>query len=224
VSRQTWPVARRYALPPLAAGLALASLGRRSGWGLVVLSGAVTAFFRDPERPLPQDDATVYAASDGFVTGVDDVDEPWLPGGRATRVTVFLSLTDVHVNRSPVAGRITRMEQLGEGFAPALFKGAADNRRNRVALLGPTGPVVVVQVAGALARTITNWVKVGDSVAAGSRLGIIHFGSRTDVLVPFGTAEVLVKRGTRVTGGVTPLFRLHHEPPGDTPLDRSEAP
>lgn len=209
MSRRTWPIARRYATAPLLAGAALVLTGRRSGWAVLGLGAAVVAFFRDPERPPPADPALVVAASDGFVTAVDeDVEEPWLPGGRATRVTVFLSLTDVHVNRSPVAGEITRQEELGDGFAPALFRGASDNRRNRLALDGPAGPVVVVQVAGALARTITNWVRVGDEVAAGQRLGLIHFGSRTDVLLPRGGAEVLVSRGTRVRGGVTPLARL----------------
>ncbi|MDP9443603.1 MAG: phosphatidylserine decarboxylase [Actinomycetota bacterium] len=188
----------------------LALSGRRSGWALLGLAAAVVAFFRDPERPLPQDPSLVYAASDGFVTRVDgDVEEPWLPGRRATRITVFLSLSDVHVNRSPVGGRVTRMEQLGAGFAPALLGGARDNRRNRLALDGPAGPVVVVQVAGALARTISNWAQVGDRVVAGERLGLIHFGSRTDVLLPLGAVEVLVERGTRVRAGVTPLARFY---------------
>jgi len=208
VSRRTWPLARRYVLPPLVAGAPLALSGRRTGWALLGLAGAVLAFFRDPERPPPQDPALVYAASDGFVTAVErEVEEPWLPE-RAVRITVFLSLTDVHVNRSPVEGRITRMEQLGDGFAPALLRGARDNRRNRLALDGPAGPVVVVQVAGALARTISSWVQVGDRVAPGQRLGLIHFGSRTDVLLPGEAADVLVSPGTRVRGGVTPLARL----------------
>ncbi len=209
MSRQTWPAARRYVVPPLALGLPLLATGRRAGWPLVGLGAAVLAFFRDPERWTPPDPQVVYAASDGFVTGVDeDVEEPWLPGGRGTRVTVFLSLTDVHVNRSPVAGTLLRSEQVGEGFAPALLKGAQDNRRNRLLVDGTAGPVVVVQVAGALARTISNWVAVGDRLTAGQRLGVIHFGSRTDVLLPVGSADVLVARGTRVRGGVTPLFRL----------------
>lgn len=209
MSRHTWPVARRYVVPPLALGLPLAATGRRSGWVLAGLGTAVLAFFRDPSRTTPGDPAVVYAASDGFVTGVDeDVEEPWLPGGRGTRVTVFLSVTDVHVNRSPVAATLVRSEQVGEGFAPALLKGASDNRRNRLLLEGAAGPVVVVQVAGAIARTITNWVSVGDRLTAGQRLGVIHFGSRTDVLLPTGSARVLVTRGTRVRGGVTPLARL----------------
>ncbi|MCW2667066.1 MAG: phosphatidylserine decarboxylase family protein [Frankiales bacterium] len=209
MSRHTWPVARRYVLPPLALGLPLAASGRRSGWALAGLGVAVLAFFRDPERATPGDPAVIYAASDGFVTGVDDdVEEPWLPGGRGARVTVFLSVSDVHVNRSPVDGVLARSEQVGEGFAPALLKGAQDNRRNRLLIEGEAGPVVVVQVAGAIARTISNWVAVGDRLTAGQRLGVIHFGSRTDVLLPVGAADVLVRRGTRVTAGVTPLFRL----------------
>ena len=208
MSRHTWPAARRYVLPPVALGVPLVLSGRRSGWGLLGLAGAVAAFFRDPERPLPQDPDLVYAASDGFVTGVDDVEEPWLPGGRATRVTVFLSLTDVHINRSPVAGTLTRSEQVGSGFAPALLHGAQDNRRNRLLVHGPAGPVVVVQVAGAIARTISNWVQVGDRLVAGQRLGVIHFGSRTDVLLPRGAADVLVAKGKRVHAGVTPIARL----------------
>ncbi len=208
MSRHTWPAARRYVLPPLVVGVPLAVAGRRSGWGLVGVAGVVLAFFRDPERPLPADPGVVFAASDGFVTGVDDdVEEAWLPGGRATRVTVFLSLTDVHVTRSPVAATLIRSETAGSGFAPALLRGAQNNRRTRLALDGPVGPVVVVQVAGAIARTISNWVRVGDRLAAGQRLGVIHFGSRTDVLLPRGSVDVLVAAGTRVRGGVTPLAR-----------------
>lgn len=213
MSRHTWPIARRYALPPALGGLGLLLAGRRLGWAPLAVALAVVGFFRDPDRSTPRDPAILYAASDGFVTSVDhDVDEPWLPGGRATRVTVFLSLTDVHVNRSPVDGQIVRMEQLGDGFAPALLRGAKDNRRNRLELAGPALPVVVVQVAGALARTISNWARVGDRLGAGDRIGIIHFGSRTDVLWPVGAADVLVSARTRVRAGVTPLARVGGQP------------
>lgn len=220
MSRRTWPIARRYALPPALIGVPLLATGRRSGWIGVGLAAAALGFFRDPERSSPQDRSLVLAASDGFVTAVEhDMPEPGLPGGRATRVTVFLSLHDVHVNRSPVQGRITGMERLGQGFAPALLRGAQDNRRNRLALDGPAGPVVVVQVAGALARTISNWVRVGDRVEAGERLGLIHFGSRTDVLLPVGAADVLVSRGSRVRAGVTPLARLRSSDPAGASRD-----
>ena len=209
MSTRTWPVARRYTLPPAAVGAALVASGRRSGWAAVALAGVVTAFFRDPERPLTPDPDVVYAAADGLVTAVDtDVEDPWLPGDRGDRVTVFLSLHNVHVTRSPVAGTLVRSEELGDGFAPALFKTAADNRRNRLLLDADGLPVVVVQVAGLIARTITSWVRPGDRLTAGQRLAVIHFGSRTDVLVPAGSAEVLVRPRQRVRAGVTPMFRL----------------
>lgn len=208
MSRRTWPIARRYALPPLAAGTALVVAGRRAGWGLVGLGAAITAFFRDPERPLPPDDGHVYAAADGIVTSIDaEVDEPWLPGGRATRVTVFLSLADVHVGRSPLSGRVQRVERRGETTAPALLRRAEENRRQRLLLAGTTGPAVVSLVAGAIARTVTLWVGAGDEVAVGQRLGVVHFGSRADVLLPPDVAEVLVTRGNRVRAGVTPIAR-----------------
>ena len=210
MSRRTWSVARRYVLPPGAVGAALLLRGsRRSGWAVVGLAGVVAAFFRDPERPLQADPDVVYAAADGLVTAVETgVEDPWLPGGQGDRVTVFLSLHNVHVTRSPIAATLERSEELGDGFAPALFKTAADNRRNRLLLDADGTPVVVVQVAGLIARTITNWVRPGDRLAAGQRLAVIHFGSRTDVLVPTGSAEVLVRPRQRVRAGVTPLYRL----------------
>lgn len=209
MSGRTWPVARRYVLPPAAVAAALLARGRRSGWIAAALAVVVAAFFRDPERPLDPDPDVVYAAADGLVTAVDTgVKDLWLPDGRGDRVTVFLSLHNVHVTRSPIAGRLERSEELGDGFAPALFRRAADNRRNRLLLDAGGTPVVVVQVAGAIARTITNWVRPGDRLTAGQRLAVIHLGSRTDVLVPTAAAEVLVRPRQRVRAGVTPLFRL----------------
>lgn len=205
----SWREARRYVLGPLVVGLVLLLTGRRTGWVVVGAAGATALFFRDPERPLVAEPGVVYSAADGIVTAVEPaIQDPWMPDGRASRVSVFLSLHNVHVNRSPVAGRVDRMQALGSGFAPALFRAAADNRRNRVALDAEVGRVVVVQVAGALARRISSWVRVGDQVEAGQRLGMIHFGSRTDVLLPVGAAEFLVSPGNRVRAGVTPIARL----------------
>lgn len=210
MSRRTWPAARRYVVPPAVVGTVMLALGRRRSAGALLAAAAgVGAFFRDPERPLDPDPAVLYAAADGVVTAVDlGVPDPWLPGGIADRVTVFLSLHNVHVTRSPIAGRLERSEELGSGFAPALFRSAGENRRNRLLLDADGTPVVVVQVAGAIARTITNWVRPGDRLTAGQRLAVIHFGSRTDVLVTAGSAEVLVRPRQRVLAGVTPLFRL----------------
>ena len=213
MSRRTWPVARGYAAAPLAVGLPLLVSGRRrSGWVGIGLAAAVLSFFRDPERALQADPELVYSAADGVVTAVDDkYEDEWMPGGYGSRVSVFLSLHNVHVSRSPVTGRLERMEELGGGFAPALFASAVDNRRNRLLFDADGLPVVVVQMAGAVARRITSWVQPGDHVAAGQRLGIIHFGSRTDVLLPVDAGEVLVRPGQRVLAGRTPLFRLRRD-------------
>lgn len=171
-------------------------------------TGAVACFFRDPDRRLVPDPGIVYAAADGIVAGVDaSISDPWMPEGGAVRISTFLSLHNVHVNRSPVAGRITEMAQIERGSAPALFGRSEANHRNRLAIDGEAGRVVVVQISGMIAR----WVRPGDVVAAGQRSGMIHFGSRTDVLMPAGRAEVLVRVGHRVRAGITPLARYRTE-------------
>lgn len=208
MSRRTWSEARRYVVPAVVVGAALLPWRRRTGLAFLAAGAGVAAFFRDPERPLDPDPDIVYSAADGFVAGVDaDIEEPWLPGGSADRIRTFLSIHNVHVQRSPVEAEVTRQEAVLGGFAPALFGAAGENSRRRIGLQGSRGPLVVVQIAGSIARTIACWVNDGDRVSAGQRLGLIHFGSRTDVLLPAGAAEVLVSVGDRVKAGVTPLAR-----------------
>ncbi|MDP8943783.1 MAG: phosphatidylserine decarboxylase [Actinomycetota bacterium] len=204
--------ARRYLLLALGAELAvLAAGGRRFGRLLGGTALASLLFFRDPERRAPERTDLVYATADGVVVGVDRAPEPWLEGVEAVRVSTFLSIHNVHVTRSPVTGSVVRDEDLPGGFAPALFRRAESNRRKRLAIDGRRGRVVVVQVAGLLARRITSWVGVGSPVAAGDRLALIHLGSRTEVLLPAHDAEVLVKVGARVRAGVTPVARYRAE-------------
>lgn len=211
MTRRSWEAARFYVLAPLSLGVALLLLGgrtgKRAGWACLGAAAAVLAFFRDPEREAERRPDTVYAAADGVVMVVDEVADALMPGGAATRISTFLSLHNVHVNRSPVRGRIERVEEIGGGFSPALFADSEDNRRNRIEISGDHGPVVVVPKAGSIARRISTWVAPGDELEAGDRIGLIHFGSRTDVLLPSGSAEVLVKRGDRVRAGLTPLAR-----------------
>jgi phosphatidylserine decarboxylase len=183
---------------------------RRRGLGLPMLglAGAIALFFRDPERPLPTDPDLVYAAADGVVRSVDEtVSDAWLPDGPAVRISVFLSLLNVHVNRSSVAGRITAVEEIDGGFAPAFADRSEVNYRHRVGLEGRNGPVVLVLIAGLVARRISRWIDVGDNVEAGQRISLIHFGSRTDVLLPGGSVDVLVAPGDKVRAGLTPLAR-----------------
>ena len=200
--------ARRYLLLALAAELGLLVAGRRR-FGALWVGTAVASliFFRDPERPSPTRPELLYATADGVVVGVDRTAEPWLGGAEALCVSTFLSLHNVHVIRSPVAGDVLLDEQLPGGFAPAFLRRSVSNRRKRLAIDGERGRVVVVQIAGVMARRITSWVGAGSAVSAGQRLGLIHFGSRTELLIPADDAKVLVSPGERVLGGVTPVAR-----------------
>ncbi len=209
ITERSWKTARRYVLGPLTLGGALLLAGwRKSGLLATGTAGAVLLFFRDPERPLDPDPDVVYSAADGFVTHVEETHEPWIPGGRALRISTFLSIHNVHVNRSPVEGSITKMEEISGRFVPAFLSGAGgENHQNRIALDGPKGRAVVVQIAGMVARKISRWVETGEKVAAGQRIGLIHFGSRTDVLLPANSADPLVSPGDRVRAGATPLAR-----------------
>ncbi len=200
--------ARRYLPGALSLELVLALIGLRPR-GRALLAGATVLllFFRDPERSLEPDHDIAYAPADGTVVKVDHVRDPWVPGEVATRITTFLSLHNVHVTRSPVAGRIAGEEDIKGGYRPAFLPRAEANRRRRLAIDGHRGRVVVVQVAGLVARKITSWVSLGDDLAPGQRLGLVHFGSRADVLLPAGSAEVLVSAGDRVRAGQSPLAR-----------------
>jgi phosphatidylserine decarboxylase len=162
--------------------------------------------WRDPDPDV------VYSAADGFVTDVEEAHEAWIPGGDALRISTFLSIHNVHVNRSPVEGSVTKMEEIAGKFVPAFLGGSKDqNHQNRIVIDGPKGRAVVVQIAGMVARKISRWVDAGERIAAGQRIGLIHFGSRTDVLLPTGSADPLVRPGDRVRAGVTPLARYHKE-------------
>lgn len=209
ISRRSWRTARGYVVAPLAVGAGLLLAGRwRSGLFGLGAAGAALLFFRDPERPLNPDPDLVYAAADGFITDVEEAREAWLPDGEALRISTFLSIHNVHVNRSPVRGSITKMEEVPGKFVPAFLGGSKEeNYQNRIAIDGPKGRAVVVQIAGMVARRISRWVETGETVSPGQRIGLIHFGSRTDVLLPVGSADPLVSPGDRVRAGTTPLAR-----------------
>ncbi len=210
MTRRSWLAARRYVLSALIVGGALTLFRRREAWWAFGAAGSVAWFFRDPQRQLCPDPDAVCAAADGVVTEVDPAaTDPWGPGRDAVRVTTFLTLRDVHVNRSPVTGQVAAVEEVKGGFAPAFLGRSRTNRQNRVAMDGEAGRVVVVQIAGMVARAISCWIQPRDQVTVGQRIGLIHFGSRTDVILPAGSADVLVAPGDRVRAGVTPLARYH---------------
>ncbi len=206
ITKRSWRSASRPLLVSLATGMALLPISRRGAAAAFATAGVVLAFFRDPHRRVAPDPSFVYAPADGTVTAVELEPAPWTVERDALRIATYLSLRDVHVNRSPIAATVTGIEERRGAFSPAFMATAGvGNRQNRISMEGAEGPALVVQVAGMLARRISRWVEVGDNLEAGQRIGLIHFGSRTDVLLPATRAVPLVRRGDRVRAGVTPL-------------------
>lgn len=171
----------------------------------------VFSFFRDPERVIPGDKNVLVSPADGKVTHIEEVAEPDFPGGRALRVSIFLSVFNVHVNRAPRASRIDKVVYYPGEFLDARHGDCA--RRNEQLWIDmndlATGRSMrVKQISGAIARRIVCWLKPGDVVAAGERFGMIKFGSRTDVLLPVDVnQEACVRVGEMVQGGSTVLLR-----------------
>ena len=163
-------------------------------------------FFRDPERTPPALPGAVVAPADGRVMAVTEVMDPWV--GPATRVSIFLSPLDVHVNRAPVGGLVKNVEYVPGRFMAAYRPEASEeNERCTVSVEGEAARVAVRQIAGVLARRIVCRVRPGDRLRTGERYGLIRFGSRTDLLVPRGT-EVRVRVGDRVRGGESVMGML----------------
>src|SRR5215216_7397448 len=178
--REGWP----YILGPALIGLLLWRWKPLAGAPVLALAAGIASFFRDPVRRLDPDPALLYAPADGTVIGVDTVDDPWFVGQQSHRVSIFLSLFNVHVNRSTVTGEVVAMRDLGTGFAPAMqFERSHGNRRREIGLATEHGPVLVVQVAGLLARRIVGWSVERQQLRAGQKIGMITFGSRTDLIV-----------------------------------------
>jgi len=167
----------------------------------------VVAFFRDPIRPGPRGDRYVLAAAEGKVLQVIEVDEPMYLKERAVRISVFLSVFDVHVNRYPVDGTVELVHyNPGKFLHAADEKASLENEQSSIGLRGPHGRVLVRQIAGLIARRIVTDGKPGERAAQASRLGLIRFGSRTDVFLPLSArAAVRVKPGDRVRVGGTVL-------------------
>ncbi len=167
----------------------------------------IVYFFRDPERAVPADEAIIVSAADGLVVGVDEMEEPDFHLGPMIRIAVFLSVFDVHINRAPVAGVVKSTVYKAGQFLDARHPdSSARNECRSWWLETARGPVAVRQIAGLIARRIVAWSGEGAALARGQRLGMIRFGSRTEVFLPLECA-VLVKPGDRVTGASTPIAR-----------------
>jgi phosphatidylserine decarboxylase len=182
------------------------------GWLGVILTLACVYFFRDPERVTPTRAGLVVSAADGKVAGVERVVPPRelaLGETKLARISVFLSVLDVHIVRAPVAGKVVRSVYVPGKFLNAeLDKASEENERRAMVIETPNGETIgVVLIAGLVARRIVTFLDEGTSVAVGERIGLIRFGSRVDVYVPAG-AEIPVITGQLAIGGETVLAEL----------------
>ncbi len=176
------------------------------GWPLLLLAG-IAAFLRDPLRQVQPDPDLALSACDGRVMAVERIRDPHLGDGEWLRISAFLSLFDVHINRIPVSGRIVDRFEVSGGAAPAFQARAEHNHACYLVLETPQGRVVTVQRVGIVARRIVNWMGLGELAAQGERYGLIRMGSRTDVYLPVDRYEPLVQPGQKVVAGLTPVAR-----------------
>jgi phosphatidylserine decarboxylase len=195
----------KFAAPPLLLGIVAVLFHWNWPGGVLIFLGMfVVFFFRDPERTPPPDEDAIVSPADGRVM---EVVEESLGGKPGRRISVFLSIFDVHVNRSPVAGRITAIEyRTGKFYAAMRGRASAENEQNIFHVQADRGEVVFKQIAGWVARRIVCWKSSGDSVVRGERVGMIRFGSRVDIWLPEGV-EILVRPGQYVAGGTSVLAR-----------------
>lgn len=194
-----------FAAAPLLCGVvALVFHWNWLGGALLLLGAFVLFFFRDPERTPPSDADAIVSPADGRVM---EVAEEALGATPGLRISIFLSVFNVHVNRAPVAGRITAIEyRKGRFYAAMRGRASEENEQNIFHLSSEHGEVVFKQIAGWIARRIVCWKAVGDSVTRGERVGMIRFGSRVDIWLP-DRVEILVRPGQHVAGGTSILAR-----------------
>lgn len=166
-------------------------------------------FFRNPERVIPEQVGVVVSPADGKIMDVSKVEEPRFIKGEAIRIRIFLSLFDVHINRMPLAGEITWIHQVSGRFLPAYKEEAsANNQRNYIGIESNEGRVMVVQITGLIARRLVCWVSSGQILGRGERLGLIRFGSCTELYLPCH-ADVQVHPGDKVRGGKSVIAKFH---------------
>ncbi len=212
------PEGRKYALICFGLAVIAALLAWETiAWPLAFLSLCILVFFRDPERVVPRGDDLILSPADGTITQIAEVEPPLelrgeeggLGTASITRISIYLSLFDVHINRSPCAGTITAMSYVPGKFVNAeLDKASEENERQHLLVMRRDGVAIgITQIAGLVARRIVPFVKPGDIVAAGQRVGLIRFGSRVDLYLPNGTSPQVLM-GQRVIAGETVLGRI----------------
>ena len=195
----------------LGAGMAWKMSGRR-GWQIpMAMAGFAAWFHRDPKRLVVANKDLCLSAADGHIIGIRDSRHPRLGDENWTRIEIFLSVADVHINRAPVAGRVVdRWDEPG-GFSPAFLGSAEDNDSSYIVLENEQGRCAIAQRSGVVARKIFTWCQRGELLTQGERFGMIRFGSRTDIYLPKDKVEVLVSQGDKVLAGRTPIARYIEE-------------
>ncbi len=207
IRKEGWPFIAIF----FAVALLLGLLWQPLFWIGLILTGWCVYFFRDPPRVVPAEADLVVSPADGRISSVASVvppDQLGLGSEPRRRISVFMNVFNCHVNRSPIAGTITKVVYTPGKFINAeLDKASEDNERNAVVLDSAHGPIAVIQIAGLVARRIVCWSAEGDVLAPGERFGMIRFGSRLDVYLPLA-ASVLVAEGQVATAGETVLARF----------------
>ena len=201
----------------LAVGAFALALARRS-WSLWLLAIVITLlalwvayFFRDPERSGERGANIVVAPADGKLIMITDVDEPAFIGGRATRLSIFMNVFNVHVNRYPVDGTVGYLHyNKGKFLNAAAEKSSLENEQSSVGVQHGSNRILVRQIAGLIARRIVTYAKLGETVKQGDRMGLIRFGSRVDVFIPTDS-KVRLQLGALTTAGSTVLAELPRE-------------
>ncbi len=207
----------KFLLPAAALALLFFLLWAPLGWLFAIAALYIAYFFRDPDRVTPLREGLVIAPADGRISSIEDIVPPpelGLGTARRTRISIFLSVFDVHINRSPVPGRIKRSVYVPGAFLNAdLDKASTENERRALVIETPKGVEIgVVQIAGLIARRIVTFSGEGDSLGVGQRFGLIRFGSRVDVYLPVNRRG-LVAVGQTAIGGETVLADLNSDEP-----------
>ncbi len=202
------PEGRPFILGAWALLLSLLLLGfTPASWIWLVVTIWVMAFFRDPEREGPRDDGLLIAPADGKVVSVREIDEPDFHGERVKRVSIFMNVFNVHVNRYPAGGTVSYRQYLpGKFLNAAGEKASIENEQASIGLATTRGKVLIRQIAGLVARRIVTDHQQGDTVKQGERLGLIRFGSRVDLFVPLAV-EITVQTGESTRAGQTVVGR-----------------
>ena len=183
----------------------------------------IMQFFRDPNRKIPHNNGLIVAPADGKILKgkIDRVqtvhyEDPLMeyilsPGGKGILISTFMSPFDVHVNRAPISGKIVKTQHYSGKFKIAMRNVLTENEKNLIVIDSEYGKVGVIQIAGFVARRIVQYVEVGDYVKTGDRLGMIRFGSRVDLIIPYENTELMVTEGEKPTAGETIIAQMYKQ-------------